>query len=183
MRNKYLEEFPFLKCSLDLLTWKLYPNAKEITEAMGLFSAAIQNLGRGMEACSWDARAVIFGDGRTPRLGALLAMRTRWQVVSVDPLLQPEHWEQIERLTILPCKGEAIPLPLDLDNRVTFIFFPHSHAPMIECLARIKNYSSRTIIVMPCCVPIAKTWVTKPHIMYRDMNVISPKNEIHIWKS
>lgn len=182
MRNKYLEEFPFLKCSPELIMWKLYPNAKEITEAMGLFSAIIQNLGRGMEACGWDARAVIFGDGRTPRLGALLAMRTRWQVVSVDPLLQPERWTQIRRLTILPDKGENIHM-LDMDNRDTFIFFPHSHAPMNECLARIQNFSSRTIISMPCCVPIAKNWVSKPHTMYRDMNVISEKNEIHIWRS
>ena len=182
MRNKYLEEFPFLKCSPDLIMWKLYPNAKEITEAMGLFSAAIQNLGHGMEACSRDARAVVFGDGRTPRLGALLAMRTRWQVVSVDPLLQPERWKQIQRLEILPDKGENIPT-LDMANQNTVIFFPHSHAPMVDCLERVRNYSSRTIIVMPCCVPIAKTWVTKPHLMYRDMNVISEKNEIHIWKS
>ena len=30
---------------------------------------------------------IVVGDGRTPRTAALLAMRTRWSVVSIDPAL------------------------------------------------------------------------------------------------
>ncbi len=187
--NEYMNEFVQLSCAPELLEAKIFPNAKEITESMGMFHAALWDSPAtaltterpGMSACGENHIAVVVGDGSTPRTGALLAYRTRWDVYSIDPNLKEKDWH-IKRLTTLVSKAEDID-KLNCEGRRCYVFFPHSHAPMAKALERIVNWSERRVIAMPCCYEIEGSWARRPHIAYQDLRVTSPKNWVHIWWS
>lgn len=180
--NRLLEEFVMLTCAPDLLAWKVFPNVKEITEAMGMFSALISFAGQNMSICSDpNIVAVVFGDGTTPRLGALIATRTAWTVYSVDPNLRTKQWP-IKRLELLRCKGEDLSSITACQDRDVIAFFPHSHAPMKQCLEKIEKPRSLTVVAMPCCLPIPESISAKPHWSVCNPNINSPKNRICIWE-
>ena len=168
-RNRYLEEFVSLRCAADLLALKLYPNAKEITEALGLFHAVAPF--RQLKKCLGHRTALVVGDGVTPRLGAMLAFRMPWTVVSVDPEMRRTDWD-IHGLTCVKSKVESIS-PVDCAGGPAVLFLPHSHAPTDVCVTKLVNYSRLTIVNMPCCVPVPEVWNRIPHRVYRDLDVIS----------
>ena len=85
---RYLDEFIKLKCSPDLLKSNLFPNAKEITESMGVYNAVRRNLQKEYSLASPDICCLVIGDGHVPRTASLFAMRTRWTVFSIDPKLR-----------------------------------------------------------------------------------------------
>jgi hypothetical protein len=47
-----------------------------------------EHLGTFLDATNTDVVVVVVGDGRTPRTAALFAMRTKWQIISIDPALE-----------------------------------------------------------------------------------------------
>jgi len=177
-RNRYLEEFTMLTCAPDLLLAKVYPNAKEITEAMGMFHAAIPY--GELKLCGVPHTAVVVGDGHTPRLGALLAFRTNWNVYSVDPEMRVDKYANaFKRLVILKDKIENV--KIDCAGQPAVLFMPHSHANMCDAIASLDNYETLKVISMPCCVSIPEAWSRVPHTAYADKDVNSEKNWIHIW--
>ena len=178
--NRHLEEFLMLKCAPDLLIAGVYPNTKEITEAMGMFHAAIPY--GELKLCGVPHTAVVVGDGHTPRLGALLAFRTNWNVYSVDPEMRIDKYANVfRRLVVLKDKIENT--TIDCAGQPTVLFLPHSHADMSVAIARLDNYASLKVINMPCCVSIPEDWGRVPHTAYIDKDVNSPKNWIHIWNT
>ncbi len=179
-RNRYLEEFVMLKSAPDLLAMKLYPNAKEITEAMGMFHAAVP--GGQMKLCGLKHTALVIGDGNTPRLAAMLAFRTNWDVVSVDPRFKKFSWDKIDRLTTFVGTIEELGV-VDCKGMPAILFYPHSHASFEAGVKAMANYSSLKLVAMPCCVPVPDSWMCRRHIAYRDKNVTSEKNMIHIWEA
>ena len=83
---RFLDTFLRWDCGRLLLAMGLFPNSQEITESM----ACVETIGEKLpdvRTASGDVVVVVIGDGRTPRTAALLAMRTKWQVISVDPAL------------------------------------------------------------------------------------------------
>ena len=84
---RLVDRFLSLECGHELLRMGLFPNAQEISESMACLQAAIEHLHAVVSLSDTDVVALVVGDGRTPRTAALLAMRTRWTVLSVDPAL------------------------------------------------------------------------------------------------
>ena len=74
-------------CGRHLLGLGLFPDAKEITESMACLQAATEHLPETVRLADSDVVALVIGDGRTPRTAALLAMRSKWSVISIDPAL------------------------------------------------------------------------------------------------
>lgn len=158
---------------------------KEITESWGMFEAAKTHIPNLPEHTT-----IIVGDGCSPRTGAIFAYYTKTNVISIDPQFNMEHWKQhkkkqlkmgfpIQRLELLKNKIEDIKLTFETP---ILIIFPHSHANMTLSLGQLKA-PQRCVINMPCCEPIPKEYMQQPHIMYKDYHILSPKNEIHIWKN
>ena len=67
---------------------------------MACLQAATEHLAGIVSPSDADVIALVIGDGRCPRTGALLAMRTKWTVLSVDPALDG----------LLPLGKEAAPV-------------------------------------------------------------------------
>ncbi|RLO11996.1 hypothetical protein DYB28_001160 [Aphanomyces astaci] len=89
---RYLDEFVGdLTCSAQMLAWGLFPDAKEVSETMGVFNA-VRKLGlheKDTAPPGVHDGIVIVGDGVTPRTAAMFAYRTKgWTCYSVDPIMK-----------------------------------------------------------------------------------------------
>lgn len=83
---RFIDIFLRWDCGRLLLDWGLFPNTQEITESMACLETIRERLPE-VPMSSSDVIAVVIGDGRTPRTAALLSMRTKWHVLSIDPAL------------------------------------------------------------------------------------------------
>lgn len=173
--GRHLNEFLASKCAPDMLTLKLFPNTKEITESMGAYNAVRRVL-------RWDLSdrtisCFVVGDGCTPRTGALFAFRSAWQVTSIDPALKGA-WNKIDRLTVIPKRIEdAGPFNVDGDALIVAV---HSHAELQPCLDRIRARGTLAVVALPCCVDLQIPGVA-PSKVYDDLAVWSPKREVRVW--
>lgn len=184
--NQYHKEFLRSFSSGDIieLFCRYKGGAKEVTESWGMLVAAK----RFCPDLS-EYKVVVVGDGNTPRTGALISYNSQADVISIDPAFNMRHWnwwlerrirlsEEPKRLEIRKCRIEET--HIDCGGKKLLAIWPHSHAPM-ECI-KVEGFTSRTDIVMPCCVKIPKSFMSRPHITYEDINVESPKRTIHVWK-
>jgi len=171
---RYLNEFVKLSCAPYLLARKLFPNAKEISESMGMYSAVRDiRMPMGMEYSDPSITVVVVGDGHTPRTAALFAMRSKWQALSIDPMLRKTEWG-IDRLTCIPKKVEDCET---IVNERSILVLPHAHVNIPDCLHVVPNVE--LVVALPCCVPI--TWDREPTNEYWDECIFSPENKIKIW--
>ena len=160
---RYLDEFMRLTCATDLLLWKVFPNAKEITESMAAYSALRRFCTLSLSDSS--VVCVVVGDGCTPRTGALIACRSDWSVWSIDPRLKRES--RVRRLTTLrePIEKADFPTP-------DVVVAVHSHAHTLP--------NAPLVISMPCCVPDPNE--RTPSFSYEDWGVWSPLRTINIYR-
>ena len=138
-QQRYLNEFIKLnKSAADMLHLGLFPNAKEITESYAAFNA-VRTKFKQYELSDPNVTVVSVGDGRTPRTAALFAFRTKWNCISIDPLLDTKkisYWEEnIKRLKCYPNKVED----LDLMYEKLVIVMVHSHANLRNTLDHIRS--------------------------------------------
>jgi hypothetical protein len=175
---RYIDEFIEFKCAPLLLKLNIFPNAKEITEAFGMFNALRQY--RGNIGFKDDCVCVVVGDGHSPRLGSVVALRTKYECYSIDPEFDKQKifsWESnINRLHCLPSKVQDID-EINSDKHV-FLMLPHSHVNIATCLEKIKG-KTMTIITMDCC--FNNSLEKEPDIEYVDQSVLSMHNKIKIW--
>ncbi len=174
--TKYLHLLFRLRCAPDLLGLGIYPNLKEWTEACSMHRAAWSLTQEE------DVTALVIGDGRAPRVGAMLAFRTPWNVVSCDPCMNG-RWESagIRRLACLVKRGEEIVHGDVPESETLLIMLPHSHfdAPLPSVTDKFKRVA---LISMPCCVPTSRVVKeSEPAFTYIDRHVHSPKNVIEIY--
>lgn len=157
--------------------------AKEITESWAMLEAA-KKFVPDIDECV----VVVVGDGCSPRTGALFAYYTKANVISIDPAMNLAHWnEHVENQTKIgfpPSRlrvvaGKAEDERIDVGGRKVVVVWPHSHADMDGI--KLHNYSERVDIVMPCCVKIPSSWMSKIHISYEDQWVESPHKTIYVW--
>ncbi|RQM20317.1 hypothetical protein B5M09_006706 [Aphanomyces astaci] len=132
---RYLDEFVGdLTCSAQMLAWGLFPDAKEVSETMGVFNA-VRKLGlheKDTAPPGVHDGIVIVGDGVTPRTAAMFAYRTKgWTCYSVDPIMKVSTsdaqvpWDggalanvvsvcdKIENVRRLSCSISVTPFSLD----------------------------------------------------------------------
>lgn len=185
--NKYHKRFINSRSSENVIgLFSRYHNAhKEITESWAMLEAAkkvINDLSQ--------YKIIVVGDGASPRTGAIFAYYTKAEVISVDPQFNIDHWIEhcqkqkamgfpVERLKVYIEKIKDV--AIDCEEKSCLVVWPHSRADMNN--TNIFNYKYRIDIAMPCCKPIPGNWMKFPHIVYDNLNVISPKRTIHIWGS
>lgn len=168
---RYMDEFVRLKCAPDLLSHDLFPNAKEVTESMGMFSFVRKHLWTMLRPDDSNVKVIVVGDGHRARTGAMFAMRTRWQVVSIDPALTPVYG--IKRLSCVSAKVETLD-PVDL-GPFSLLVTVHSHAPLDKMLATINT---AYWVDMPCCQDTMRGW----SVCTEDLSIWSPKNKIYLYE-
>lgn len=175
---RYINSFLGLKCAVDLLTWNVFPDAKEITETYSAWHAVFNKLKLDPKDTSYKLIAV--GDGHTPRTAAFFAVRSKWNCISVDPALKPAlipSWHaKIQRLECLPNRIQDIKIKCDK----AVIVAVHAHVKIKDMLSAISA-NSITLIAMPCCVK--QTHESNPDFEYEDESVWSGKRIVKIWKN
>lgn len=192
----YLDLALRLKCFPEMLRLGIFPNAKEVTESMSMFAAlrkSLQMLGLADKDLSDPSgRVLVVGDGRTPRTGAMVAMRSKWSVLSVDPALKSkrgevEDYPEVERLQTLSACVE------DLDAATfseflsgataCWVLAPHSHGQVAHVVNLLEAAKvSYVLVSMPCCYPELQSLPRAPELSYEDLACLSPERTINIWK-
>lgn len=176
--SNYLDALFSLRCVPDLLAWGMFPNAKEWTECYGLYRCAREYL--GAEAFGRrDVTALDVGCGKKPRLGALVACMTRWNVIAIDPRLSgvAGAHPKVNGLTVYPKTIEQ--LAMEFMGELVVSFHCHSHAPL-ESTWRAVRARRHVVIALPCCKKLDLPYV-KPVLEYEDAQIISPKRLVRVW--
>lgn len=177
---RYMNEFIRLnKSGSDMLHLGLFPDAKEVTESYGALNAVRTKL-KQYDFNDPDITLVSVGDGTTPRTAALFAFRTKWNCISIDPLLKNccDYEEKIQRLTCYDSKVEEI-YPTLLDFERVVIVAVHSHASLQNILQHVKG-KVRSLVAIPCCVPYVHSIKS---IEWQDSGIWSPKNTLKVWRT
>lgn len=174
---KYIDELLRMNCASDLLEWKLFPNAKEITESMAAVAAMRAHLWRyGYSPSDKEVTLISVEDGSTPRTAALFAVRTAWQCIAIDPRLRTKpDWNSIDRLTIYSQPIEECHF---ITNGPVVLVGVHSHANLRASVQAITS-PRLAIVAIPCCVPL--TLDTEPDVMYSDYGIASPERTVKVW--
>lgn len=172
-KGRYINRFMGMKAAPDMLIRGLFPNAKEITESFGAFEAT------KYLPVDWkdDIAVVCVGDGHTPRTGAVFAFCTKWECVSVDPMLKVNKAWNVDRLTTKRFKIQDTFLEFD---KPCIICMVHAHVMVSETLPYIKA-PIRHLITMECCVNLEHKAI--PVADYEDDNIWSPKNRIKVYEN
>ena len=109
---RFLDAFLRWDCGRQLLGMGLFPNAQEITESMACLETIRERLPE-VKFTSDDVVVVVIGDGRSPRTAALMALRTRWNVLSIDPAL---HGLEQTGITERTMQSDYATLPKELKH-------------------------------------------------------------------
>lgn len=179
--RRYMDEFIRLKCASDLLLLKVFPDAKEITESMAAYRAAIKCLFKDFNPGDPTVACYVIGDGCTPRTAALLVFRTAWTVGSIDPRLRPkEAYEAIDRLLVIPLTIEQMATCFEPGQgpEKALIVAVHSHADLKTAVSLIKA-KQKAVIAIPCCV--SQDLDIPPTFEYDDWGIWSPERTVKVW--
>ncbi|RHY94900.1 hypothetical protein DYB37_003282 [Aphanomyces astaci] len=149
---RYLDEFVGdLTCSAQMLAWGLFPDAKEVSETMGVFNA-VRKLGlheKDIAPRGVHDGIVIVGDGVTPRTAAMFAYRTKgWTCYSVDPIM----------------KVSTIRIRL----RKAIVVLVHAHVTIEQAMVAIDATEVVAVLTLP--------W--HPDIVYDDLSILSVHREV-----
>ncbi|OQS02554.1 hypothetical protein THRCLA_05083 [Thraustotheca clavata] len=187
---RYLNEFVGdLKCAAQLLECQLFPDAKEVTETMGVFNAIRKLHLTESDPFPNEFRngIVVVGDGMTPRTAAMFASRTKgWICYSVDPIMRvstkeaPVPWEKLNNVIPICAKIEDIRIRLNK----AIVILVHAHVTMEQAMASIQANDVVAVLTLPCCNWYGRQeyYLNKhPDIVYDDMSILSKHREIRIW--
>lgn len=177
MKNKgtYIYELFRLKCAPDLLALGLYPNHKEWCESIGAYNAVVEHTDFDLKDKS--VTVVVVGDGVTPRTGAMFAFRSKWNVISVDPLMKcKKKFKSIDRLTMFKGRIEELD---QIDSDKLIIVGVHSHASAQVSWNVGKDAKESAFINIPCCK--SSDMVFKATKTYNDPLIPTQKNSIEVY--
>ncbi|ETV87068.1 hypothetical protein H257_02074 [Aphanomyces astaci] len=189
---RYLDEFVGdLTCSAQMLAWGLFPDAKEVSETMGVFNA-VRKLGlheKDTAPPGVHDGIVIVGDGVTPRTAAMFAYRTKgWTCYSVDPIMKvstsdaqvPWDGGALANVVSVCDKIENIRIRL----RKAIVVLVHAHVTIEQAMVAIDATEVVAVLTLPCC-----NWYGRqeryldrhPDIVYDDLSILSVHREIRVW--
>jgi hypothetical protein len=176
----------------DIMLLKLFPDSKEITESMG---AMLGLFNSGINPSDKDVVVFCIGDGHVPRTGGLLAFKTAWTIISIDPCMrvEKEEFKKIKRLYMIKNHIEHVNIDYEIKNgnipdisqfKTQIIVHVHSHAYLTNSISRCFKTDEenkdkiRLALSIPCCIPdnLAKTCKS-----YLDRFIFSEKNRVNIY--
>ncbi|MFW5490397.1 MAG: hypothetical protein ACNI3A_18555 [Desulfovibrio sp.] len=175
--TSYFDEFLRLECSRDLLKYKLYPKAKEVTESFAAFHAVRNHLFPD-SMHDPNITMVAVGDGYTPRTAATFAYRSKWLCHSVDPVMDTREFD-IDRLVVHRKRIEDVRIQGD----IVVVVCVHAHVEP-EVIAESIEARERHWVVIPCCDHDHDTLMGQaPYCEYDDFAIWSPKHRVQVWKN
>lgn len=177
--RRYFDEFLELRCAVDLMLNKLFPNSKEITESMTAFNAVRRFLRlerHGGTKMLADPNVTMFdvACGSTPRTAAMFACRTTWSTVAIDPVLRENSAGTIQRVQTISKKIEDV--SFDVDTAI--VTAVHAHVSLEKIRSSIKA-RRMLLVAMPCCKPLELS--AQPYIEYDDWGCWSPKRTVKVY--
>jgi hypothetical protein len=157
----------------------IYPNMKEYTEAAACYNAVRTHVcGSALDLTDPNVLLVAVGDGSSPRVAALFAMRSAWECISVDPALRPlAPRVSIERLRLLRARIEDVELG-EVDRPAVLVAC-HAHVDLRVARRRVRS-RQLAVVAMPCCVEL--TLDLAPDEDYVDVGCWSPERQIKVWR-
>lgn len=182
---KYLDFFITLRSAPRLLESGFFPNAKEITETIGVFDQARKVL--QLDHQSKRVAFVSVGDGQYPRTGLYTSFMTKWSVHSVDPAMKI-CWEKVQsscrsvaNLQLHPCRMEEARLHLDAEVERLVLVFVHSHASLREAVRVVRRgFGGRVDAVsLPCCVD--DDLGIRPDLEVEDPQILSVRRSLQFY--
>jgi hypothetical protein len=183
--SRYLDEFVRFSRSPELLSLRLFPNAKEVTESFGAYAAVREHL--QLDFGDPSIRVLAVGDGFVPRTAATFAMRSRWTCFSVDPNMRDRGWSRkVERLhayreKILPLGGWYVPDEFAFSFSRCVLVCVHSHASLWQSILSARGLATKVSVVsIPCCVKHDYQMVADA--VYEDREITSPARTVHVWR-
>ena len=169
-----------------LLKSGFYQTEKDWTEVKYVYEDTIRNLLKNNDYGK-NTLVIIPGDGTTPQAGLMFALRHKsWDVISIDIRMKNVFRVNIPpNLKIYREKAETIITEEFIKNNnhydVVVLINIHSHAPNSLLFDLLRKHNKQLYYVsLPCCV--RDTITTKPYKKYKNERIISPKNEIAIFK-
>ena len=177
---RYVSEMLKLACGPELVRLRVFPDAKELTEAFAASNAIRTHLWSRYKPNDERVCLIAVGDGNTPRSAALCAFLTRWQCVAVDPEMVPwRDWRRrhkIQDATWSSCEvkeGDEIDEEGDthgwggirrlqvhrrkmqemvVECELALIVMIHAHISLKDVLAAVKTKSGEcAAVILPCC--------------------------------
>jgi len=164
--------------------WPLFARAtkpaKELTESF----SALEHL-RPWLTKQKPCRVIHVGDGAHARTGALFALKTDAENISVDPLVNVplvEAWRArfgIRRLSWKKAHIDEVSDELNaLPPMPVFVTFVHAHVQVDKVLDRLRWDGAFTLA---CCVPGHQLTQTRvPHQAGDDLSVLSPDRHYEV---
>lgn len=187
--SRYIDEFVRDSRAPDMLRWKLFPNAKEITESFSAYAIVRDVLGLNLSDPTIAVLCV--GDGRVPRTAATFALRSAWTCFSVDPAMKVRWGASFGRsTTIIPRVHAYRAKVLDVSGwypdeqhirafSQCVVVAVHSHASLRASISVGSVLSSKVAAVaMPCCF---RNDVDDANHEIDDPNVLSPHRRVYVW--
>lgn len=199
----YLDKVFGKSCFPRLIQLKLFPGAKDVSEAYGALHAVWQHF----PVASPEARVVCVsvGDGSTPRAAGLGAFLTQWHCIAVDPGLRSE-WtgdepQGVHRLTGLCSKIEDVagdgwksataPIFQNMGVPEALVLVAiHSHhrflrnasVPALRFALGAENLPT-CLVSIPCCFPFrdVEDLGRRPDVCFDDWAILSDKREVRMW--
>ncbi|KAF0757834.1 hypothetical protein AaE_004135 [Aphanomyces astaci] len=163
---RYLDEFVGdLTCSAQMLAWGLFPDAKEVSETMGVFNA-VRKLGlheKDTAPPGVHDGIVIVGDGVTPRTAAMFAYRTKgWTCYSVDPIMKvstsdaqvPWDGGALANVVSVCDKIENIRIRL----RKAIVVLVHAHVTIEQAMVAIDATEVVAVLTLPWYINSPCNW-------------------------
>lgn len=162
---RYINQFIRKHCAIDLLQLNMFPDAKEITETLGVFNAIKKDYATQFKYD--DVLLVDVACGGTPRIAAWTVFNTKWKAIAIDPNLRsPENFATIQNLETFTARIEDKGFT-HLDRKwypkEVVIVANHAHVSL-DCIVKgLKNhiiddtgmgFQNWSLYAVPCCQPL-----------------------------
>ena len=196
----YLDKIFSMNCFPELIQRRVFPSAKDVTEAYAAINAANRHSELGELLKGVDVLCVCVGDGCSPRTATLAAYLTRWHCLSVDPNLHDEWtgaehgiqrlgcfaqtWEEYAR-RLVASEGAVVPIN---SPRALVLLCVHSHhrfgtgEASIEAVRTALGSPPTCLVSIPCCHKWSHVHdVGQPHATYEDWGIFSACRLVNVW--
>ena len=164
--------------------WPLFANATKPAKEMTESFSALEQL-RPLLTQGESFRVIHVGDGAHGRTGAMFALKTKAENISVDPVLNlslVEAWRDrfgVRRVAWHKARIEDMCEELNaLPEMPVFVTFVHAHVNVDRVLDRLRWDAAFTLA---CCVPGKQLTHTRvPHRAGEDMGVLSADRQYQV---
>lgn len=165
--------------------------SKEITESVSAMEVVVEYLRKNYDRNIVKNKKVLCicaADGKGPKTGYVLSMRTKWDILSIDPIMGDEYINRFngmpETLTCYKDYIENVDFEsLSFNYDIIVVIGVHSHANNDNIYQRLLQLNTKYLLLsVPCCGGFQHIVSgVEPNIIIKDIQILSPKNKLYIW--